>query len=84
MLIDKQHLASEGRTKIKTIKAGMNSKRFYYNWDHLEYLNFCIRPLGGMQNSYFFMGLRVLTAGHLRCTGSQYWRSFVLPAGQLC
>jgi len=36
MLINKQHLTSEGRSKIKTIKAGMNSKRFYYNWDHLE------------------------------------------------
>ena len=39
MMIDKQHLTSEGRSKIKTIKAGMNSKRFYYNWDHLEDLN---------------------------------------------
>jgi hypothetical protein len=39
MMINKQHLTSEGRSKIKTIKAGMNSKRFYYNWDHLEDLN---------------------------------------------
>ena len=41
MMINKQHLTSEGRSKIKTIKAGMNSKRFFYNWDHLEDLKNC-------------------------------------------
>jgi len=58
MLINKQHLTSEGRSKIKTIKAGMNSKRFYYNWDHLGDLN---NSAAVLQNSKIFMGYKSLT-----------------------
>ena len=39
MMLSREHLSKEGREIIKTIKAGMNSKRTYYNWDHLEKLS---------------------------------------------
>jgi len=39
MMLSRKHLSKEGREKIKTIKAGMNSKRTYYNWDHLDKLS---------------------------------------------
>jgi len=38
MMLSREHLSKEGRDKIKAIKAGMNSKRTYYNWDHLDKL----------------------------------------------
>lgn len=38
MMLIKEHLTLEGREKIKLIKAGMNRKRTYYNWDHLRSL----------------------------------------------
>lgn len=39
VMLSREHLSKEGRDRIKTIKAGMNSKRTYYNWDHLETLS---------------------------------------------
>ena len=39
MMLSREHLSKEGRDKIKYIKAGMNSKRIYYNWDHLDKLS---------------------------------------------
>jgi len=38
IMITREHLSSDGRLKIKTLKAGMNSQRIYYNWDHLDKL----------------------------------------------
>lgn len=38
MMLSREHLSKDGREKIKAIKAGMNSKRTYYNWDHLDKL----------------------------------------------
>lgn len=36
MVINKEHLTEVGRIKIKSIKMGMNSRRTFYNWDHLK------------------------------------------------
>ena len=39
MMLNKEHLTISGREKISILKEGMNSKRTYYNWDHLDKLN---------------------------------------------
>jgi hypothetical protein len=39
MMLAREHLSKDGREIIKTLKSGMNSKRTYYNWDHLEKLS---------------------------------------------
>jgi hypothetical protein len=36
MFKNKEHLLSEGLDKIISIKEGMNSKRAYFNWIHLD------------------------------------------------
>lgn len=38
MMLSKSHLTAEGRAQITKIKAGMNSTRTQYTWDHLEQL----------------------------------------------
>ena len=38
-MLSREHLTKQGRDNIKTIKAGMNRKRTYYTWDHLEKLS---------------------------------------------
>jgi len=38
-MLAREHLSNDGREKIKKLKSGMNSKRTYYNWDHLEKLS---------------------------------------------
>lgn len=38
LMLSREHLTKQGRDNIKTIKAGMNRKRTYYTWDHLEKL----------------------------------------------
>ncbi|CAO3683407.1 unnamed protein product [Rhizopus stolonifer] len=39
LMLSREHLTEQGRDNIKTIKAGMNRKRTYYTWDHLEKLS---------------------------------------------
>lgn len=39
MMLSREHLTEQGRDQIKLIKAGMNRKRTYYTWDHLEKLS---------------------------------------------
>lgn len=39
LMLSRKHLTEQGRDNIKTIKAGINRKRTYYNWDHLEKLS---------------------------------------------
>ncbi|KAI9491102.1 Dod COI i3 grp IB protein, partial [Zychaea mexicana] len=39
LMLSRKHLTEQGRDNIKIIKAGMNRKRTYYNWDHLEKLS---------------------------------------------
>lgn len=38
LMLSRQHLSTEGREAVKILKAGMNNKRTYYNWDHLHKL----------------------------------------------
>lgn len=38
LMINNIHTTAEGRIKAKELKAGMNKKRTYYNWDHLNIL----------------------------------------------
>lgn len=38
MILNKSHITVEGRHKAMVLKSGMNSKRIYYNWDHLKVL----------------------------------------------
>jgi hypothetical protein len=37
-IVDNTHTTQEGRDLALQIKSGMNSKRTYLNWDHLEFL----------------------------------------------
>jgi len=39
IMLNKKHLTMPGREKIGILKEGMNNKRTYYNWDHLDNLN---------------------------------------------
>jgi hypothetical protein len=39
LIISGHHLTELGRNKALQLKEGMNSKRSYYNWDHLDQLN---------------------------------------------
>lgn len=39
LIISGDHLTDLGRNKALQLKEGMNSKRIYYNWDHLDQLN---------------------------------------------
>ena len=39
LMLSREHLTEQGRDKIKFIKAGINRKRTYYTWDHLEKLS---------------------------------------------
>ncbi len=39
LMLSRKHLTEQGRDNIKTIKIGINRKRTYYNWDHLEKLS---------------------------------------------
>lgn len=39
LMLSRKHLTEQGRDNIKIIKAGMNRKRTYYTWDHLEKLS---------------------------------------------
>ena len=39
LMLSREHLTKQGRDQIKLIKAGMNRKRTYYIWDHLEKLS---------------------------------------------
>jgi len=39
MMLAQEHLSNEGRDIIKDLKSGMNSKRTYYNWSHLDKLS---------------------------------------------
>lgn len=39
LMLSRKHLTEQGRENIKIIKAGMNRKRTYYTWDHLEKLS---------------------------------------------
>jgi hypothetical protein len=39
LIISGYHLTDLGRNKALQLKEGMNSKRIYYNWDHLDLLN---------------------------------------------
>ena len=39
LIISGNHLTDLGRNKALLLKEGMNSKRSYYNWDHLDQLN---------------------------------------------
>lgn len=36
LIINKKHLTMEGKIHVKYLKEKMNSKRMYFNWDHLE------------------------------------------------
>lgn len=36
LIKDKKHKTLEGKNKIRSIKDGMNNKRIYFNWDHLQ------------------------------------------------
>jgi hypothetical protein len=38
MILNKTHTTPEGRELALKLKSGMNSKRTYFNWDHLETL----------------------------------------------
>lgn len=38
MMLNKSHLTATGREEIALLKAGMNSTRTYFNWDHLDLL----------------------------------------------
>lgn len=38
MMVNKLHTTEHGRDKAMLLKSSMNSKRTYYNWDHLEVL----------------------------------------------
>ena len=40
LIISGNHLTNEGRDKALLLKNGMNNKRSYYNWDHLDQLKF--------------------------------------------
>jgi hypothetical protein len=32
----KQHKTDQGKSEIQKLKMGMNTRRIYYNWDHLQ------------------------------------------------
>ena len=36
LIIKKEHKTDAGKEKIQLIKSGMNNKRTYFNWDHLQ------------------------------------------------
>lgn len=36
LIVNKEHTSEEGRKKAILLKAGMNSKRSFFNWDHLK------------------------------------------------
>lgn len=38
LIVSKNHTTQEGRDQALKLKSGMNSKRTYFNWDHLETL----------------------------------------------
>jgi hypothetical protein len=38
MMLAKEHLTEDGRNRILSIKEGMNNKRTYYDWTHLDKL----------------------------------------------
>lgn len=38
LIVSKNHCTQEGRDQALKIKSGMNSKRTYFQWDHLETL----------------------------------------------
>lgn len=38
LIVSKNHTTQEGRDEALKLKSGMNSKRTYFNWDHLETL----------------------------------------------
>ena len=38
MIVNKTHITPEGRELALKLKSGMNSKRTYLNWDHLNFL----------------------------------------------
>jgi hypothetical protein len=40
LIVNKLHTTDKGRIKALELKASMNSKRTYYNWDHLNLLKF--------------------------------------------
>jgi len=40
LMIDKKHLNEDGKLLIKEIKSNMNKKREFFNWTHLNNLNF--------------------------------------------
>lgn len=39
LIMNKNHTTQEGRNTALNLKLGMNSKRTYYNWDHLSSLS---------------------------------------------
>lgn len=39
LIISKNHITQEGRNTALKLKSGMNSKRTYFNWDHLSTLS---------------------------------------------
>lgn len=39
MMINKSHLTTEGRKKVKEIQSQMNTKRVVYDWKHLDWFN---------------------------------------------
>jgi len=39
LIESKNHTTQEGRDQALNLKAGMNRKRTYFNWDHLENSN---------------------------------------------
>ena len=39
MILAKDHTSAEGRAKALALKMGMNDKRSFYNWDHLDKLS---------------------------------------------
>ena len=38
LIVSGEHTTESGRKKALLLKEGMNSKRCYYNWDHLDQL----------------------------------------------
>jgi hypothetical protein len=39
LILNKTHMTEEGRTTILSAKNNMNSKRTYFNWNHLNFIN---------------------------------------------